>query len=225
MDAYLLNELGLYKHFETIANELGLSRLLLSYKTSLLMFERVSLLKGVMGSLGAFSSFIKEKNGDIPIHLGQLSLKEEAAGKIRVFALVDIWTQSICKPIHDSLFSFLKSLPNDSTFDQLAAVKRCFTKAEQSKLSFGYDLSAATDRLPIDIQVKILEAFFGPLVSQAWKSLLVDRDYVLKTGGEVKLLRYSVGQPMGALSSWAMLAVTHHLIVQLAYRRVRSSGT
>jgi hypothetical protein len=202
MDAYLLNELGLSKHLETIAIELGLSRLLLSYKTCLLMHERVSLLKkGVMGSKDVFDSFIKEKNEDIPIHLGQLSLKEEAAGKIRVFALVDIWTQSICKPIHDSLFAFLKSLPNDSTFDQLAAVKRCFTKAEQSKLSFGYDLSAATDRLPIDIQVKILEAFFGSSVSQAWKSLLVDRDYVLKTEGKAKFLRYSVGQPMGALSS------------------------
>lgn len=37
-------------------------------------------------------------------------------------------------------------------------------------------------------------------------------------------LRYSVGQPMGALSSWAMLALTHHAIVKIAsykagYRR------
>lgn len=29
-------------------------------------------------------------------------------------------------------------------------------------------------------------------------------------------LRYSVGQPMGAYSSWAMLAVTHHYLVQIA---------
>lgn len=27
-------------------------------------------------------------------------------------------------------------------------------------------------------------------------------------------VRYAVGQPMGALSSWAMLALTHHFIVQ-----------
>jgi len=31
--------------------------------------------------------------------------------------------------------------------------------------------------------------------------------------------RYAVGQPMGALSSWAMLAITHHFLVQLAARR------
>lgn len=33
-------------------------------------------------------------------------------------------------------------------------------------------------------------------------------------------VRYAVGQPMGALSSWAMLALTHHLIVAMAARRV-----
>lgn len=56
---------------------------------------------------------------------------------------------------------------------------------------------------------------------------MVGRGYVLKyTKDEIKrenlpeqeVLRYSVGQPMGALSSFNMLAVTHHFLVQLAYR-------
>lgn len=33
-------------------------------------------------------------------------------------------------------------------------------------------------------------------------------------------LTYAVGQPMGALSSWALLALTHHAIVQFAAYRV-----
>jgi hypothetical protein len=53
----------------------------------------------------------------------------------------------------------------------------------------------------------------------AWKELLVGRSYTLSHADyghhEVK---YSVGQPMGALSSWAMLALCHHLIVQYAVR-------
>jgi hypothetical protein len=32
-------------------------------------------------------------------------------------------------------------------------------------------------------------------------------------------VRYSVGQPMGAYSSWAMLALTHHFIVRVAALR------
>jgi hypothetical protein len=80
----------------------------------------------------SFRTFVKAGIGPYnPSRIaGQLSIKEEAAGKLRVFALVDIWTQSVLKPIHDSLFYFLKSLPNDSTFNQRAAVKRCFTKAQ-----------------------------------------------------------------------------------------------
>jgi hypothetical protein len=38
-------------------------------------------------------------------------------------------------------------------------------------------------------------------------------------GVDGKPLKYAVGQPMGALSSFNMLAVTHHFLVQLAYQR------
>jgi hypothetical protein len=38
----------------------------------------------------------------------------------------------------------------------------------------------------------------------------------VKTGITSKGIKYKVGQPMGAYSSWAMLALTHHAIVQFA---------
>lgn len=61
--------------------------------------------------------------------LGQLALKEEAAGKIRVFAMVDIWTQSVLKPLHDWLFDLFRLLPNDSTHNQDAGFLRAKAKA------------------------------------------------------------------------------------------------
>jgi hypothetical protein len=33
--------------------------------------------------------------------LGRLSLKEEAAGKVRVFAIADLITQSVFGPLHE----------------------------------------------------------------------------------------------------------------------------
>jgi hypothetical protein len=48
----------------------------------------------------------------------------------------------------------------------------------------------------------------------------VKRDYLLPLSADKyglepgKPIRYSVGQPMGALSSWAMLNLCHHLILQ-----------
>lgn len=119
--------------------------------------------------------FIKESTG-LPIgeplkdsypSMGQLAIKEEAAGKVRVFALVDVWTQSCLKPLHEMIFSFLRSLPNDGTFDQFAAVIRATEKVSKYGSSFGYDLSAATDRLPIILQEAVLSPLIGNEASAA----------------------------------------------------------
>jgi hypothetical protein len=42
----------------------------------------------------------------------------EAAGKIRVIAIVDPITQWVLKPLHDWLFSILANIPQDGTFNQ-----------------------------------------------------------------------------------------------------------
>jgi hypothetical protein len=87
-------------------------------------------------------------------------------------------------------------------------------------------LSAATDRLPISIQVEILIPLIGEERALAWRDLLVGRDYhyvepsLQKTSDNAQQIRYATGQPMGALSSWAMLALTHHMLVALAAQRV-----
>jgi hypothetical protein len=75
-------------------------------------------------------------------------------------------------------------------------------KVKISQRSFGYDLSAATDRLPIALQISILTSFFGGEFAGHWSKLLVGREYILnnKEFG-THSVKYSVGQPMGALSS------------------------
>jgi hypothetical protein len=153
---------------------------------------------------------------------GQFAIKKEAAGKIRVFALVDSVTQSVMKPIHLGLFKVLRLLPNDGTFDQDASVTRCSEKASESGKAFSFDLSAATDRLPVSLTGNIIESLFGiPGLSQSWQNVMVDRNFRFssKTIEEFQIpdldYRYSVGQPMGCLSSWAGLAITHHWIMQL----------
>jgi len=93
--------------------------------------------------------------------IGQLAFKEEAAGKLRAFALVDIWTQSLFKPLHEALFDLLRIIPNDGTFNQDLSVKRSAGKAERSGCAYSFDLSAATDRLPIKLQEALLNRFFG----------------------------------------------------------------
>jgi hypothetical protein len=70
---------------------------------------------------------------------------------------------------------------------------------------YSFDLSSATDRLPIDLQVDLLELLYNNRdTAEAWRDLLINRDYFLESREFPQAngkYRYSVGQPMGALSS------------------------
>jgi hypothetical protein len=166
---------------------------------------------------------------------GRLATKLEAAGKVRVFAMVDYWTQVALKPLHDMIFDLLREIPQDGTFDQHKPVKALIKRSRSGYLA-SFDLSAATDRLPVLVQRSILAVMFNPNFAQAWQSLLVDREYAILPSvrdrptdpiylyDESERYRYAVGQPMGAYSSWAMLALTHHAIVQFAAFRAGIDG-
>lgn len=158
---------------------------------------------------------------------GRLSVKIEPAGKARVFAMVDYWTQVALKPLHDWIFSVVREIPQDGTFNQLEPVKRLLKKVRSDQKIYSFDLSAATDRIPVLLQGLLLWQIFGRLFAATWRALLCNRDYYLGAtyakaaglGEKGVNLRYAVGQPMGAFSSWAMLALTHHAMVQFsAYR-------
>jgi len=99
--------------------------------------------------------------------LGKLAIKEEAAGKMRVFAMVDAWTHWVMRPLHDAIFSILRVIPQDGTFNQpkpAEALKDYLVR----RLSEGrpvwvysIDLSAATDRLPISVQIPLIAKVYS----------------------------------------------------------------
>jgi len=225
-DALLIyNNPKLYSHFKRYALATNSSLLEIMDRINN-CFKWITKIEDANTELSVFHTFILRTfsmvKDSASFTMGKLSLKEEAAGKMRVFAIVDGWTQSLLYPLHRALFGILKRLPNDGTMDQDTAFERCIQKAIKYNCSYGYDLSAATDRLPIDLQVAILANLIGVDAAEAWKRLLVERDYLLKDKDtrEVNLYRYAVGQPMGALSSWAMLALTHHMLMQVASKLI-----
>jgi hypothetical protein len=172
--------------------------------------------------------------------LGKLGFKQEAAGKVRVFAMVDPITQWLLKPLHDAIFRLLQVIPADGTFDQAKPLDRLLErqrKLRQGRMTsavkkttslFSFDLSSATDRLPVIFQRWLLEPVITIAGASHWVTFLVGRSYFAPNRPDVGLrttmggisVKYGAGQPMGALSSWAMLALTHHCIVQWAWWRV-----
>jgi hypothetical protein len=138
------------------------------------------------------------------------------------------------KPIHDHIFSILKVLRgNDATFDQQGTVDQYWEAGHKPHWSF--DLSAATDSIPITLYIHVLAPFFqeeGEDYESAynkallWSKIMTDREFALPspkkremgyTGTEqARSIRYGTGQPMGAYSSWASMALVHHALVQYA---------
>lgn len=146
--------------------------------------------------------------------LGKLGMKAEAAGKVRIFAMVDAWTQWVLYAYHKVIFKILEKHPMDGTFNQTAPLSR----VKPTSGLWSLDLTAATDRVPLSLQKKLLAHIFGWEFATSWANLLTKRAYSLFriiNHQKVRVdLYYSVGQPMGALSSWASLAIVHHFLVQ-----------
>nr|UPW42118.1 MAG: putative RNA dependent RNA polymerase [Guangxi mito-like virus 16] len=141
--------------------------------------------------------------------LGRLSVVYDQAGKARVVAITNYWIQVCLYPIHNFLFSILKEIEQDGTFDQMKPLKVLISKESNDKFH-SFDLSAATDRIPIDVQIQVLNSLRKNLGTY-WSHVL---DLEWLSPNKKQWLKYSVGQPMGAYSSWGMLALTHHVIVR-----------
>jgi len=162
----------------------------------------------------------ERENVHAPI-LGRLHAIDEPAGKVRVVAIADYWTQVAMKPIHERLFEILEGIKTDATFDQIGSVNSYFQKGFTPHWSF--DLKSATDLIPLDLYRVVLPPFFierdGSLdrandLINRWSLILTDRDWLLPDGKG--FVRYGTGQPMGALSSWASMALVHHALVQFS---------
>jgi hypothetical protein len=134
--------------------------------------------------------------------------------KCRIVAISDYFTQEALSPLHDSLASIVKNIPMDATFDQDAGFER-IKKLSMYKgaMLYSYDLSSATDRLPAELQSRIISALYGDDIGPLWKNLITQRTWHDSQGNAIK---YEVGQPMGTKTSFPMLALTHHVIVQHA---------
>lgn len=175
------------------------------------------------------TGYVDEKTNEVDpesgsdLVLGRLSAKVEPAGKIRVFAIADYWTQRIGKPIHQWMEDLLRLLPADCTFDQDLGLRRFIQKGNKYIASF--DLSSATDRIPRRLYFELfVESKTLGKATQTWLELLTDRWWRVDSSVAQEVpakelwtgpsfVRYSTGQPMGAMSSWPSMALVHHFLI------------
>lgn len=165
-----------------------------------------ALLGIIRGAPRLFGFFFK---GLVPGLFRRISVIPDKALKSRIIAVFDYWSQTALLPLHNSLIAFLKKIHNDCTFYQgkISSLMVTF------KVFMCYDLTAATDRFPVQLQTAILAELFGSAFASAWKTILVEYSFHMKGKGDVL---YGAGQPIGAYSSWTVFALCHHIVVQYA---------
>jgi len=167
--------------------------------------------------------------------LRRLHALYEAAGKIRLIAIVDYWTQLCLKPLHSWMFTILKALPQDASFDQEGKLRE-FSKRGYEQF-YCYDLKSATDLIPLRLYEELFKPMLPSSILSLWLELLVGLPFIVPneciddrgmsglknpTTADVDDLhrhneiKYTCGQPMGALSSWASMALVHHALVWYA---------
>jgi hypothetical protein len=162
---------------------------------------------------------IDNLKGSKPIN-SRLSIKDESWAKRRVFAICDYFSQSSLKGLHTYLFRWLEAQSEDGTFNQdrvSELVRTWTTDPDPLMRTESADLSAATDSIPVEIQAEIVSQICGTRFAQLWRRICCDRNF--KIPNSTNTISYKTGQPMGLLSSWAMLAVWHHIMCRtcLAY--------
>jgi hypothetical protein len=160
------------------------------------------------------------RKGDKNSIHSRLAFLSEKGGKTRVVALVDILSQSLLNTVHQRCNVILRRIRQDGTFDQDRS-RRFIKKMSEVKTNplASIDLTAATDRMPALYQVLVLVSLriLSPLQAFGWWWVSTRRTFVYKNGDVLERTRYVVGQPMGSLSSWPVMAISHHFLVRLSF--------
>jgi hypothetical protein len=100
------------------------------------------------------------------------------------------------KKFHNDLLDSLKKFSQDRTFTQ--DPRNSWSNNHEP--FYSLDLSAATDRFPVFLQMKVLSLLYDnnfPL-AWTWKQILTNREFYSPLYGKH---HYNVGQPMGSYSS------------------------
>jgi len=179
-----------------------------------------------------------------PISISRITALYEPAGKVRLIAIFDYWTQRQLKPLHDDLFRVLKGMVWDGTHDQNGLWHHLLSSHKvPGAINSSLDISSATDMIPRELYGVLLDELYVPLpspiggeygheftqYSDIVLTLLTDRPFLAPSEVQPEgihddpiTVRYGRGQPMGALASFGLLGLWHHAWVQFAAHRVGS---
>jgi hypothetical protein len=152
------------------------------------------------------------------LFVGQIHhIPKKGTVKRRPVAVPNRFLQMGMAPCADFLDTILRRLPNDCTFDQGKMDTKIANRVTNPNLYVGsVDLSQATDNLPLKWGKDIWEALYrsrsSAVVNDSWDLFVQASEANWLNGNH--LSRWTVGQPLGCLPSFRVLALTHNLFLE-----------
>nr|QIS87961.1 MAG: RNA-dependent RNA polymerase [Halley virus] len=154
--------------------------------------------------------------------VGHIAFLQEKGCKARVVAVPNVWCQWLFQPLHKYLGRLADSKSSSCLRKQSSGADFMrFHLSNQRELS-SVDLSSATDRFPLCIQRAVLEGLGLETWSQAIAE--VSKGKWEMRGIDTSFVSYSVGQPMGLYSSFALFHLTHILLLEMIVKKIGAKG-
>nr|QQM16259.1 putative replicase [Ransystermes virus] len=175
---------------------------------------------------------------------GRISFLQEGAGKARVVCTPSFWVQLYFKPLHETLFRHIRYLEDPGNkqgygvscvLNQNKGAYLLNTWLNEGRKLYSFDLQAATDRFPLEVQLAWLkkvglgkwcdpvrEVSRGQYYVPELSKPKVKPDYkVLGLAGgprfgpvHPKFWTYGCGQPMGLYGSFPLFHLTHRSLLE-----------
>jgi hypothetical protein len=186
-------------------------------KTSPILLGDIIIMGGekLKRNIEVIQDYIKPLESLFSLRIGilrKLFYFADKEGKTREVAFFDYFSQTALRPLHNYLFRCLKKIPQDYTFNQTG-----FSNTLTGSDSFySIDLTAFTDRFPIEVIWQLLSVKIGLFKASAWYRIMT----LPFPTADGQIITYAVGNPMGAYSSWNSATLAHHFVVWKACRKV-----
>ena len=149
---------------------------------------------------------------------GRISALQEAGYKGRFIAIPHPSIQVALSRLANKVYSILRNIEEDCTFNQDQAilnVQDFLNSNSNTKGLMSIDLSSATDRFPLSLQLIVLNQLVerGLLdeVDVQLFSEVSQSNFTLPDGSTIK---WEVGQPLGVFPSFGVFALTHNMLAQ-----------
>lgn len=159
---------------------------------------------------------------------GKIHIIQEGGCKPRTVAIPNAWVQMSFAPLHRILSDYTEEHFNDVSCvrDQLKGIHSVLRAMESNKPIHSIDLSAATDRFPLEPQLAVLDILGLGRYSEALKDI-VSHEWNFPQGesfGYPRLM-YKVGQPMGLYGSFPLFNLTHIVLAKTLQKKLEMDGS